>query len=210
MSTSPQTARPRRSGTGARLALAAVVAATGLTASIAWAAVGLSDQTRRPAAMATTTTPGSVTVEIDRPGAHVVYLESAVPTATRGLDPVLGLAAADLAVTDAEGVPVEVDTYPRDLRYDVRRSGSVSVGQAVAVFEAAEPGPYTVSTTTRLADRSARIAVGDDLVPGVLRAVLLPALSAAVALALAAVIVLRAGLVADRHGRTSTRTGGAR
>jgi len=210
MNISPSTPHPRQLGTGARLALAAAVAAVGLTASIAWTAVGLSDQTRRPAEMVTTTTPGSVTLEIDRPGAHVVYLESAVPTAIRSLDPILGLTAGDLRVIDAEGTPVEVDPYPRDLRYDAARGGSGVIGQAVAVFEAGEPGVYVVSTSTRLGDPTARIAVGDDLAPGVLRAVLLPALSGVLSLVLAAVLAARALSRAARRDRTATSTGGAR
>ena len=105
MNTSPLSPRPARPRTGARLAMAAAVAAVGLTASIVWAAVGLSDQTRRPAEMVTTTTPGSVTVQISRPGTHVVYLESAVPTAVRDLDPILGLTPSDLTVTGPDGRP---------------------------------------------------------------------------------------------------------
>ena len=210
MNTSPQIPRPRHSGTGARLALAAVVAITGLTASIAWAAVGLADQTRRPAEMATTTAPGSVSVEIGRPGTHVIYLESAVPTAVRGLDPALGLTAGDLRVADAEGTPVDVQPYTRDLRYDAARGGSGVIGQAVAVFEAGEPGVYLVSTSAQLGDPTARIAIGDDLAPGVLRAVLLPALAGLLTLVLALVLAARALSRAARKDRTAPSIGGAR
>ena len=65
---SPRNTRSLRQGIGLCLTLAAVVAVVGLTASIVWAAVGLSDQTRRPAAMVTTATPGSVVVQITHLG----------------------------------------------------------------------------------------------------------------------------------------------
>ncbi len=160
-----------------RLAMAAAVAAVGLTASVVWAAVGLSDQTRRPAEMVTATTPGSVTVRIARPGTHVIYLESAVPTAVRDLDPVLGLTATDLTVDRSRGVhrrraPLHarpaVRRASRWLR--CRRSGRRDVRRRPV-------GRYVVATDVRLADPTARIAVGDDLAPGVLRAVLLPMLT---------------------------------
>ncbi len=210
MNTTQQIPRSRQLGTGGRLALAAVVAAVGLTASIAWAAVGLSDQTLRPAEMVTTTIPGSVSLEVNRPGAHVVYLESTVPTEVRGLDPVLGLAVSDLGVTNPQGTPVEVETYTRDLRYDVARDGAGVIGEAVAVFDAGEPGEYRISTSAQLGDRQARIAVGDDLAPGVLRAVLLPLLTAVLSLAIAVVLAVRALIRAGRQDRTAAPTGGAR
>ena len=213
MNNSSHVPRSRQIGTGGRLALAAVLAAVGVTASIAWAAVGLSDQTRRPAEMVTTTTPGSVSLEIGRPGTHVVYLESAVPTEVRGLDPVLGLSVSDLRVSDAGGTPVQVEPYTHDLRYDAARGGSGVIGQAVAVFEAGEPGVYLVSTSAQLGDPTARIAVGDDLAPGVLRAVLLPLLSGVLSLVLGAVLAARAliGAAQQDHTATSTTsTGGAR
>ena len=208
MSYSPLNPRPLRPRTGARLALAAAVAVLGLTASIAWAAVALSDQTRRPAEMVTSTTPGSLTLQISRPGTYVVYLESTVPTAARSLDPILGLTVSDLTVTGPEGSRVEVSPYGLDLRYDSPRPGAV--GQAVAAFDADRPGDYVVASDVRLADPTARIAVGDDLAPDALRAVVLPALTGLLALTLAVVLAARALARAERETRPTTLTGGTR
>jgi hypothetical protein len=210
MSNSPLNPRPFRPRTGARLAVAAAVAVVGLTASVVWATVGLSDQTRRPAEMVTSTTPGSVTVQISRPGTHVVYLESAVPTAVRDLDPLLGLKSSDLTVAGPDGSVIEVSPYPLDLRYDAPRGGSGVLGQAIATFRADLPGDYVVSTAIRLADPNARMAVGDDLVPDVLRAVLLPLASAALSLALAVLLAVRALVRTDRQVRQTIPTGGMR
>lgn len=209
MNNSPLNPRPFRPRTGARLAMAAAVAVVGLTASVVWATVGLSDQTRRPAEMVTSTTPGSVTVQISRPGTHVVYLESAVPTAVRDLDPLLGLKPSDLIVAGPEG-SIQVTAYPLDLRYDAPRGGSGVLGQAIATFRADLPGDYVVSTAIRLADPNARIAVGDDLAPDVLRAVLLPLASAALSLALAVLLAVRALVRTDRQVRQTIPAGGMR
>ncbi len=67
-----------------------------------------------------------------------------------------------------------------------------------------------MATDVRLADPTARIAVGDDLAPGVLRAVLLPTLTGLLALALAVVLAVRALVRADRKTRPTTLTGGTR
>ncbi|PKQ18654.1 MAG: hypothetical protein CVT68_02315 [Actinobacteria bacterium HGW-Actinobacteria-8] len=202
MNTSPENTRPVRSGIGLRLTLAAAVAVVGLTASIVWAAVGLADQTRRPADMVTTTTPGSVIVQITRPGTHVVYLESAVPTAARDLVPSLALTASDITVTGPDERPVETRAYTLDLRYDPPR-GSGIVGQAFAVFDAEQSGTYVVATDVALEDTTARIAVGDDLVPGVLRAILLPMLTGAFSLIAAILLALRALMRTGQQARST-------
>ena len=210
MSNSPVNPRTFRPRIGARLAMAAAVAVLGLTTSIVWAAGALSDQTRRPAEMVTVTTPGSVTVQISRPGTHVVYLESTVPTAARGLGGLVGLTPSDLTVTGPDRRTIGVSPYALDLRYDSPRGASGVVGQAVATFDADRPGDYVVTTDVRLADATARIAVGDDLAPGVLRAVLVPLLSAALSLALAMLLAVRAIVRTDWQGRHTTPTGGTR
>ncbi len=203
MNTSPQNTRPVRSGIGLRLTLAAAVAIVGLTASIVWAAVGLADQTRRPADMVTTTTPGSVIVQITRPGTHVVYLESAVPTAARDLVPSRALSASDITVTGPDEQPVETRAYTLDMRYDSPR-GSGVVGQAFAVFDADQSGTYVVATDVALEDTTARIAVGDDLVPGALRAILLPMLTGALSLIAAIVLAVRALMRLGQQTRSTT------
>jgi hypothetical protein len=190
--------------------LAAAVAVVGLTASIVWAAVGLADQTRRPADMVTTTTPGSVIVQITRPGTHVVYLESAVPTAARDLVPSLALTASDITVTGPDEQIAEVSPYTLDLRYDAPRGGAGVVGQAFAAFDASQSGTYVVSTDATLADPTARIAVGDDLAPGVLRAILLPTLTGILALTVAIVLAVGALVRNSRQSRSTTNERGVR
>lgn len=184
--------------------MAAAVAVVGLTASIVWAAVGLADQTRRPADMVTTTTPGTVSVHITRPGTHVVYLESVVPTQARQLAPSVALTAADIAVTAPDGSTVPTRGYSLDVRYDSPRGSGDVVGQAFAAFDADNPGSYTVATDVTLSDPAARIAVGDDLAPGVLRAVLLPLLTGVFSLVAAILLAVRAVAQAVRRNSTST------
>lgn len=210
MKTTQQIPRSHQLGTSGRLALAAVVALVGLTASIAWAVVGVTDQSLRPAEMLTTEIPGAVSLDINRPGAHVVYLESAVPAEVRGLDPLLGLAVADLDVTDPDGAPVGLEAYGRDLRYDAARDGEGVIGEAIAVFDAKKPGAYRISTSAQPGDPAARIAVGDDLAPGVLRAVLLPLLSGVLSVLFAVVLVVRALSRSDRQDGSHVSAGGAR
>ncbi len=204
MNTSPKNTRPVRSGIGLRLTIAAAVAVVGLTASIVWAAVGLADQTRRPADMMTTRTPGSVIVQITRPGTHVVYLESVVPTAARDLVPSLALTASDVTVTGPDEQIVETRAYTLDMRYDAPRGGSGAVGQAFAAFDADQSGTYVVATDVALADTTARMAVGDDLAPGVLRAILLPMLTGIFSLIAAIVLAVRALLRFGHQNRSTT------
>jgi hypothetical protein len=204
MNTSPKNTRPVRSGIGLRLTIAAAVAVVGLTASIVWAAVGLADQTRRPADMMTTRTPGSVTVQITRPGTHVVYLESVVPTAARDLVPSLALTASDVTVTGPDEQTVETRAYTLDMRYDAPRGGSGVVGQAFAAFDADQSGTYVVATDVALADTTARMAVGDDLAPGVLRAILLPLLTGISSLIAAIVLAVRALMRLGQQSRSTT------
>lgn len=205
MNTSLGKTRPRGPGTGLQLTMATAVAVIGLTASIVWAAVGLSDQIRRPADMATNTTPGTVIVQISRPGTHVVYLESSVPMAARDLAPDFGLAPSDVTVTGPDGKDIEVRSYPLDVRYDSPRGTGGAVGHAFAAFDAGEPGDYVVATDVAVADRAARMAVGDDLAPGVLRAILLPILTGIFAVAVAIMLAVRA-LVRTGHQQRGTVT----
>ena len=209
MNNSLSKTRPTRPGIGLHLTMAAAVAVIGLTASIVWAAVGLSDQIRRPADMVTTTTPGSVVVQIMRPGTHVVYLESAVPTAARDLAPDFDLAPSDVTVTGPDGQSVDIRPYTLDVRYDSPR-GASAVGQAFAAFDAGKPGEYVVATDVTLADESAQLAVGDDLAPGVLRAILLPILTGLFAVAVAIVLAVRALIHTGRQNRRTATERGTR
>jgi len=210
MNNSPKKTSLLRPSVGLCLTLAAAVAVVGLTASIVWAAVGLADQTRRPADMVTTVTPGSVIVQITRPGTHVVYLESSVPTAARDLVPSLALDASDVTVTGPDDQPVETRDYTLDLRYDAPRGGSGVVGQAFAAFDADQPGTYVVATDVALADTTARMAVGDDLAPGVLRAILLPILTGVLSLIAATAIAVRALMRRGQRNPSTTTERGVR
>ena len=210
MNNSPKKASLPLPSVGLCLTLAAAVAVVGLTASIVWAAVGLADQTRRPADMVTTTTPGSVIVQITRPGTHVVYLESLVPTVARDLAPSLALTASDVTVTGPDKQTIETRAYTLDMRYDAPRGGSGVVGKAFAAFDADKSGTYVVATDVALADTTARIAVGDDLAPGVLRAILLPMLTGIFSLIAAIVLAARALMRLGQQTRSTTTERGVR
>lgn len=210
MNNSLSNTRPQRPSLGLHLTMAAAVAVIGLTASIVWAAVGLSDQIRRPADMVTTTTPGSVTVQIARPGTYVVYLESAVPTAARDLDHNLGLKPSDVTIAGPDEQTVAPRPYTLGLQYDSPRGEGGVIGQAFATFDAPQPGEYVVATDVTLADESARLAVGDDLAPGVLRAILLPILTGVFALAVAIVLAVRALILTGRQNRRTITERGMR
>jgi hypothetical protein len=154
--------------------------------------------------MMTTRTPGSVTVQITRPGTHVVYLESVVPTVARDLVPSLALTASDITVTGPDEQTAEVRPYTLDMRYDAPRGGPDVVGEAFAVFDADQSGTYVVATEVALEDTNARIAVGDDLAPGVLRAILLPAMTGVLSLAVAIVLAVWALMRRGQQNRSTT------
>lgn len=182
-------ARPRGlpGSTGDLLAfgLAALVAFIGVTTAIVWCVTGVLDQTQAPTAFVRAEVPGSVSLVLTQVGPHVVYYEGDDPTA---------LSAGQVDVTAADGAAIKVRAYPGDLRYDVPHQPGV-VGMAVAVFDADRTGSYSIGTQATVSEPGARLAVGDDLAPATIQAIVLPAL-----LALLSVLAAVAGAV-----RTWTR-----
>jgi hypothetical protein len=154
--------RPRlgRRGYGAAI----LVAVVGATAAALWAVTGFLDQIQRPEQFARTEVPGIASVAITQTGSHVVYVEGAGS---------VDLAADDLSVIGPQGALVGVRPYALDLRYDVPGTPG-QVGTAVAVFDAERTGTYQVGTKADADDRSATLAVGDDLAPEVIRTVAVP------------------------------------
>lgn len=167
---------------------AALVAGAGLAVSLIWALTALVDQVQRPAQFARATLPGQVQVELTQPGPHVIYHEAA-PGSGATESATGSLSASEVDIRDPDGALVPVEPYGADLRYD--HDGVL--GTAVGLFSAPRTGTYLVT----VADRSrvgGAIAVGDDLAPGVVRAIALPTLTAVGALAVAALIVLMPAL----------------
>ncbi len=169
---------------------ALVIAVAGLAVSLIWALTALRDQVQRPDQFARADVPGRVQVELTQPGPHVVYYEVA-----DGAD-VAQLPTAAIEVLDSAGVVVPVDPYRADLRYD--HDGFQ--GRAVGQFTAPRTGVYLVTTSARTS--AGVIAVGDDLAPGVVRAIALPSLIAVGALVVATLLLLvPAGARQPEHTR---------
>jgi hypothetical protein len=177
---------------------AILVAATGLVVCAIWAATALLDQVQEPAHFTRAAVPGQLQVVLTLPGPHVIYHERA-----RGPGASQSRPVAALEVSDPDGAQVRVEQYRNDLRYD----HDDTLGTAVAIFSAPRTGTYAV-TASDPDSAGGAIAVGDDLAPGVVRALALPALTAAAALALAALLVvipLRVGQPESHHSPHSHR-----
>ena len=144
--------------------LAVLVAVIGAMAAGLWAVTGYMDQVQRPDRFVRTEVPGVMDVAITQPGSHVVYVEGAGPAQ---------LGAADLTVISPQGATIAARPYSADLRYDVP-GASGQLGTAVAIFDADRTGTYEVSTQALSADRTTRLAVGDDLAPAAIRTVTVP------------------------------------
>jgi hypothetical protein len=177
----PLQARTRPSTAG--YWVAAIVAVLGLTAALAWGAVGTSNTLDRVNGFDRLTVPGATTVSVTDPGTLVIYHESAAevarytePTATgrpaTRWDPgtrtiVTVRYPSDtptwqqlgLVVTGPGGAAVPVATYRSSARYDLEPGRA---GRAVATFQATTAGPYRVSAA-RASEAGATLAVGDDI-----------------------------------------------
>jgi hypothetical protein len=163
---------------------AILVATAGLAVGLIWGLTALVDQVQRPGEFTRTPLPGQVQVALTQPGPHVIYHEVAPDSgATRSLP------AAEVDIRDPDGALVPVEPYSADLRYD--HDGVL--GSAVGLFSAPRTGTYLV-TAADGAGVGGAIAVGDDLAPGVIRAIALPALTAGGALVVAVLIVLMPAL----------------
>lgn len=157
---------------------AVLVAAAGVVVALVWAVTALLDQVQRPAQFSRADLPGEVAVELTQPGPHVIHHET-----TAGSVGMPAVRASDIEVRDPDGARVVVQPHTADLRYD--HAGML--GTAVGVFTATRTGTYVISAPTAA---GGSLAVGDDLAPGVVRAIALPALTALGSLALAAALVL--------------------
>jgi hypothetical protein len=215
----PLQARTRPSTAG--YWVAAIVAVLGLTAALAWGAVGTSNTLDRVNGFDRLTVPGATTVSVTDPGTLVIYHESAAevarytePTATgrpaTRWDPgtrtiVTVRYPSDtptwqqlgLVVTGPGGAPVPVATYRSSARYDLEPGRA---GRAVATFQATTAGPYRVSAA-RATEAGATLAVGENIA----RSVVLTRLGA---VTLGLVTVLAAVLLAVATYQARSRTTG--
>ena len=148
--------------------LAALVAIIGVATATVWCVAGILDQTQAPADFVRADVPGTMSVVLTQVGQHVVYFEG---------DDATAVSAGQVDVTAANGAAMTVRPYALDLRYDVPgRPGAL--GTAIAVFDADRTGSYSVGTRATGTEPGAQLAVGDDLAPATVRAVVLPALLA--------------------------------
>ena len=132
-----------------------------------WGVTGVLDQVQQPEAFTRADIAGTLTVNLTQVGAHVIYYEGVGPTAVAG----------HLTVLDAAQRAVAVRPYGLDLRYDVPGMPGAR-GTAIGVFETDHTGSFVIATNATAQDARAQLAVGDDLAPATIRAVLLPVLTA--------------------------------
>lgn len=149
-------------------ALAALVAVVGMATAMVWGITGILDQVQQPEAFVRAEIPGSVTVALTEVGPHVIYYEGADASA---------VSAERFEVHDARDTAVAVRPYRQDLRYDAPGKPG-TLGTAIGVFDAERTGAFVIGTLAAVPDAHAQLAVGDDLAPATVRAVLLPALAA--------------------------------
>lgn len=162
-----------------RLPAAALVLIVGMLVAGVWAVAGTLDQLQRPAEFVRAAAPGSVELELTQVGPHVVYFE--VPTGPRNQSDRPD--SSSVIVSDPGGRAVAVRPYPSELSYDWRDR----LGTAVAAFDAPRTGTYVISV-----DGDAPpgiLAVGDDLAPDLLRALLPPATAVLATIAVAVLLV---------------------
>ena len=166
----PTTIPRRRLG----FTISALLAGIGLAAAGLWGVTAVLDQIQRPGEFVRVDIPGEVSVSMTSTGPHVVYYEGAEPRPT----------AEQIDVTGPDGVSLAVRSYGFDLQYDVPGTNDSQgkggrVGTAVGVFTTDRTGTFTVRTEASV---DGVLAVGDDLAPGVTKAVVFPALLAVLAL----------------------------
>lgn len=167
---SPTTAPRRRLG----FTISALLAGVGVAAAGLWGVTAVLDQIQRPGEFVRVDIPGEVSVSMTSTGPHVVYYEGAEP------EP----AAEQIDVTGPDGASLPVRSYGFDLQYDVPGTNDSQgeggrVGTAVGVFTTDRTGTFTVGTEASV---DGVLAVGDDLAPGVTKAVVFPALLGVLAL----------------------------
>ena len=161
--------------------LALLVAVVGVATAMVWGVTGVLDQVQQPEAFTRAHISGTLTVNLTQVGAHVIYYESHGPAA---------VSAGQLKVLDASHRAVAVRPYSLDLRYDVPGMPG-ALGTAIGVFEADHTGAFAISANSPVRDAQAQLAIGDDLAPATLRAVLLPVLTALLSIIAAIAIAAR-------------------
>jgi hypothetical protein len=173
--------RTRTTPTGRRLSygLAVLVAVVGVTTAAIWGITGVLDQVQKPEGFARADIPNSVSLTLTQVGPHVIYYEGPDPSA---------VSADQLTVLDAARRSVPVRPYGLDLRYDVPGEPG-TLGNAIAVFDADRTGSFVIRTDAAV-DAHGQLAFGDDLAPGMVRAMAIPGLAAL--LSLISVITLAA------------------
>ena len=167
----------RRPGYG----VAVLVAVVGVTTAAIWGVTGVLDQIQRPEGFARADFSSGLSVSLTQLGPHVIYYEGHDPTA---------VSADQLTVSDAAQRAVPVRPYRLDLRYDVPGKPG-ALGTAIAVFDANRTGPFVIRTDATVQDAQAQLAVGDDLAPGLVRAVAIPGLAALISLTAAITLAAR-------------------
>lgn len=159
--------------------LAAVIAVAGLLGAIVWAAVGAVGAVTGPDDLVRAALPADVTTQVAEPATLVVYYEGeTVPSLTQ----------LDVEVSGPGGARLPVSELGYDVEYDSPLRAGV-VGTAMATFEAAEPGEYTISARYD-PPAPAQLAVGENVAADFVQRMLGPALLAAGSLLLAFVIAL--------------------
>jgi hypothetical protein len=160
----------------------------GLGVAIWWGATTFLGMVDDLAALRRVTIPGTRVVVLDA-GTQVISVENDRQAA-----------ASDLrfAVVGPGGIAVRVDPYDGDLRYDVPdRPGRV--GRAVAMFEAAIEGRYTVRVDGHATTGSV-VAIGEDAARAALPSIL-GALGLMSASIVGGAVVLALGVARRRGGR---------
>ena len=143
--------RPRPGMTG--YWVAALVAALGTLAALAWGAAAFLGWQTHVQEFLRLDHPGVVAISVPDSGTRFIYLEH-----DRSI-PVPPTPA--VSVTGPSGAQVPLSAYPSELRYDVPGDAD-RLGDAVLTFAADEPGAYSV--TVAAMEDGTTVAVGDDLV----------------------------------------------
>ena len=167
--------------------LAVLVAVVGVMTAAMWAVTGVLDQVQRPEAFARADISSGVSVTLTQVGPHVIYYEGDDPTA---------VSADQLEVVDGSDRAVAVSPYGLVLRYDVPGTPG-RLGTAIGVFDADRTGSFVIGTKAKIQDAQAQLAVGDDLAPTMVRAIVFPALAGL--LSIIAAIALAAGTWSRRE-----------
>jgi hypothetical protein len=172
--------------------LAVLVAVVGMTTAATWGITGVLDQVQRPEAFVRADISRGVSVTLTQVGPHVIYYEGGDPTS---------VSAEQLTVVDSAARSVAVRPYGLDLRYDVPGTPGV-LGTAIGVFDADRTGSFVIRANATVRNTPSQLAVGDDLAPATIRAIVLPSLAAL--LSLVAAITLAVGTWSRRERRSSS------